>query len=329
MDKSIGVGLIVGLAIATSLYVYNTDRFNTAQKVILYICVFVPPVQWLLILIFLLYDYILKQTSNEGKEKRVIQKQTSDYDSKLEYLKDLKDKGILTKEEYTQKSAKLKSEKKHTEIKQTDEYKKLKSLYDDDVLTKEEFESKVQKLSTSQSGFLFHKIKEGSSRRIGDFEEYVIDNNLGEKYEHIYKAIKDNRFFIYKEGEILFFDTKSEILNFLKSKKHYKSFTYQGIDYNIADNLSEGYFLISDENLNYGFANKDKIVTIKPKYEFAESFRDGLALVRLNRKFGFIDYSGKVVIDLMYDDASSFNNGTANVEIGGKKYTINKNGERV
>lgn len=250
-------------------------------------------------------------------------------DDKLEKLRDLYYDGYLTQDEFNQKSAKLKADKTKKEVEQTAEYKKLKDLYDDGILTKEEFESKVQKLSTSQSGFLFRKIKEGNSRRIGVYEEYIIDNNLGEKYEHIYKAIKDNRFFIYKEGEILFFDTKSEILNFLKSKKHYKSFTYQGIDYNIADNLSEGYFLISDGNLNYGFANRDKIVTIKPKYEFADSFSNGLALVRFNRKFGFIDYSGKVVIDLMYDDASSFKNGIADVEVGGYKHTINKKGKKI
>ena len=297
MDKSIGVGIMVGVFISIGFLIYELSKKAKDRYV--------------------------------NKDLYKARKESDEIEDKLEKLRDLYNDGYLTKDEFNQKSAKLKAEKTKKEVEQTAEYKKLKDLYDDGILTKEEFESKVQKLSTSQSGFLFHKIKEGSSRRIGDFEGYVIDNNLGEKYEHIYKAIKDNRFFIYKEGEILFFDTKSEILNFLKSKKHYKSFTYQGIDYNIADNLSEGYFLISDENLNYGFANKDKIVTIKPKYEFAESFSEGLALVRLNRKFGFIDYSGKVVIDLMYDDASSFNNGIANVEIGGLKYTINKNGEKI
>ena len=297
MDKSIGVGIMVGVFISIGFLIYELSKKAKDRYV--------------------------------NKDLYKARKEADEIEDKLEKLRDLYNDGYLTKDEFNQKSAKLKSDKTKKEVEQTAEYKKLKDLYDDGILTKEEFESKVQKLSTSQSGFLFRKIKEGNSRRIGDFEEYVIDNNLDEKYEHIYKAIKDNRFFIYKEGEILFFDTKSEILNFLKSKKHYKSFTYQGIDYNIADNLSEGYFLISDGNLNYGFANKDKIVTIKPKYEFAESFKDGLALVRLNRKFGFIDYSGKVVIDLMYDDASSFKNGIADVEVGGYKHTINKKGKKI
>lgn len=204
MDINIGVGLIVGLVIATTLYVYNTDRFNTVQKIILYMCVIFPPAQWLLILIFLTLDYTIDTNSKETKERREIIKQASNYDSKLDYLKDLKDKELLTEEEYNQKAEKINSEKKDTEIKQTEEYIKLKSLYDDGILTKEEFEDKISKIKIENSIFNFYKIKSGKNFKIGKFEEYYVENKYGKKFKNIYKSLSSNKFFIYKNGKLYF-----------------------------------------------------------------------------------------------------------------------------
>ena len=69
----------------------------------------------------------------------------------IDNLKDLKEKGILTEEEYNQKANKIESEKKEENIKNSQEYKQLKSLFDNGVLTKEEFESKIKRLSTNKT----------------------------------------------------------------------------------------------------------------------------------------------------------------------------------
>jgi hypothetical protein len=146
MDKDIGVGLIIGLLVATTIYVYNSIRFNKAQKIILYICIIFPPAQWVLILVFLLYDYLKNQNSPEVKTQKENVKQTQSIADKLETLKELHEQGILSDNEYYEKSAKLKTEKLQIELKQTDEYKKLKSLYDDGILTKDELKSKIEKI---------------------------------------------------------------------------------------------------------------------------------------------------------------------------------------
>ena len=260
MDKNIGVGLIVGLLIATTIYVYNSKRLSVTQKGILYICVIFPPAQWLLILIFLAVNY---KISKNSKEKTVSSasirrtNQSSKQNDSHQTLKDLHKQGILTDDEYYEKSTKLKSEKLKSEIEQTPEYRKLRSLYDDGILTKAEFEKKVEKI-----------------RKPSD--------------------LKNSSF-------------------------------------NIVSELSDGYYLITDLEINYGFADKNNCVIIKPKYEFAENFTNGLALVRINGKFGFIDTNDILVIDNIYDDAESFKTGrkTTSVRIENDKHYINIRGERV
>ena len=65
------------------------------------------------------------------------------------------------------------------------------------------------------------------------------------------------------------------------------------------------------------------------KYDYAESFSGGFALVKLKGKWGFINTEGKEVIPLKYDWAMSFENGKAKVELNGEYFYINTKGERV
>jgi hypothetical protein len=187
MDTNIGVGLIIGLLAATTIYVYNSSKFNNAQKVVLYLCIIFPPAQWVLILIFLLFDYLKNQKSPEVKTQKESVKQRQSTDDKLQTLKDLHNKGILTDNEYYEKSAKLKTEKLQSDLKQTDEYKKLKSLYDDGILTKDEFDKKVNLIITAQQ-------KDESSSIYGDWKlaEYNVNslNKLPE--DDIYININPN-----------------------------------------------------------------------------------------------------------------------------------------
>ena len=50
---------------------------------------------------------------------------------------------------------------------------------------------------------------------------------------------------------------------------------------------------------------------IKPQYEEALLFSEGLAAVKKNGKWGYIDETGKVVIPFQYDQAYTFNEGKA------------------
>ncbi len=66
MEHNIGVGAIVGLATASSFYIYNSKKLNSVQKTILLICVLFPPAQWLGILIVVAYN---KNKENNSVEK--------------------------------------------------------------------------------------------------------------------------------------------------------------------------------------------------------------------------------------------------------------------
>jgi KWG repeat domain protein len=70
-------------------------------------------------------------------------------------------------------------------------------------------------------------------------------------------------------------------------------------------------------------------VVISLKYDWAGSFSEGLAPVRLNGKYGYINKSGKLVLPLKYEDAWDFREGLAPVELSGMWGYINKSGKLV
>jgi WG repeat protein len=56
-----------------------------------------------------------------------------------------------------------------------------------------------------------------------------------------------------------------------------------------------------DEQGKYGFIDREGVVVLAPKYEWAREFVNGLALVRLDRSLGFIDASGSLKVTLPPD----------------------------
>jgi len=256
MDKSIGVGLIVGGVIASSLYVYQSDKFTKAQKAFLLICIIFPPLQWVSILIVLAYNNYKEQNSPEVLREKQAIKQTNSFDDKINSLKELKDKEILTEQEYNEKVKNLENYKKDSELKLSEDYIKLKSLFEDGILTKEEFENKVEILKSKL------EVKENTSPE--------------EKEE--------------------FFD---------------------------------GLCVFANENLDYGFKDTQGEIIIKPIYEYADNFSNGLALVRDNGKFGFINTNGEIVIDIVYENAMSFSNDKALVLLKKREFYIDKNGNEI
>jgi hypothetical protein len=144
MENNIGVGAIIGLALTTSIYVWNNEKFSGVQKTILLICIVFPPAQWLGILVVLAYNNYKLNNSIEKVQERKVEQVKVNLDNSISSLKDLKDKGILTAEEYKTKVAKINAEKDEQSLKNSLEYRQLKSLSDNGILTKEEFESKVK-----------------------------------------------------------------------------------------------------------------------------------------------------------------------------------------
>lgn len=147
MEHNIVVGAIVGLATASTLYIYKSNNFNTLQKTILLICIIFPPVQWLGILLVLAYNNYIESKLDEKVTERKVEQNINILDLQNKNLKDLKVKGILTEEEYNTKVEKIIADKKDNNLKNSTEFKQLKSLLDSGILTTEEFNNKLELLS--------------------------------------------------------------------------------------------------------------------------------------------------------------------------------------
>src|SRR5262245_22314347 len=77
-------------------------------------------------------------------------------------------------------------------------------------------------------------------------------------------------------------------------------------------------FVIWDERGKFGYIDETGRVVIKPQFDEAYPFTDGLAAVSIGEKAGFIDASGKIVVPLRYHGTLPFSDGLAAVFIAEK-----------
>lgn len=67
----------------------------------------------------------------------------------------------------------------------------------------------------------------------------------------------------------------------------------------------------------WGFVDKNGEIVIKPKYDDARSFSNGLAAVKISDKWGFIDTSGNLCIEAKFYETKDFNEkGSCFVKVG-------------
>ena len=81
-------------------------------------------------------------------------------------------------------------------------------------------------------------------------------------------------------------------------------------------------------NGKYGYVSGGKLV-IPCQFDDARSFSEGIATVKIEKKWGFINTIGKLVIPCEFDDAESFSEGLAKVKIEEKWGFINTDGKLV
>ena len=81
-------------------------------------------------------------------------------------------------------------------------------------------------------------------------------------------------------------------------------------------------------NGKYGYVSGGKLV-IPCQFDDARSFSEGIATVKIEKKWGFINTIGKLVIPCRFDDAKSFSEGIATVKIEEKWGYINTDGKLV
>lgn len=90
---------------------------------------------------------------------------------------------------------------------------------------------------------------------------------------------------------------------------------------------SEGLALFFDKDNKAGYVDEGGRIVIKPQFEKADSFKEGLALVLIENRCGYIDQKGNMIIQPEYEYAGSFSEGLAEAKINGKYGYINKKGE--
>ena len=77
----------------------------------------------------------------------------------------------------------------------------------------------------------------------------------------------------------------------------------------------------------WGYLNRKGEFAIKPAYQSAKNFSDGLAAVKIDSKWGFINMKGELAIPANFDDIKYFNSGINWVKKDDVWMYINKKGE--
>jgi len=196
------------------------------------------------------------------KERAII----NEISEKEENLTNLRDKGILSEEEFNSKISKIHQDRAKSELEKTQEYQQLQQLYKSEVLTKEEFDTKVnllikkQNLEPQEIG-LKNKFSNTGLQKLGEF--------------------KEARARVWDEDQLYgFVNSNYEVV--IPPK------------YSLAEDFSEGLALVMLYS-EFGFINKNGEVIIPFQYDDAKSFKKGVAKVRLGKEEFYIDKTGKEV----------------------------------
>lgn len=100
-----------------------------------------------------------------------------------------------------------------------------------------------------------------------------------------------------------------------------------GMDY---WNLTEGLRVLQDRNGKWGYADKNFRTVIPCKYEKAEEFSDGIAIIGLNGKVGLIDKNGNVLVPVIYDSLLPFKSeGYIIAQQNNQKFLISTNNYQI
>lgn len=156
--------------------------------------------------------------------------------------------------------------------------------------------------------------KTGSLKAYQSFiEEFPTNRNISTAWRKMVDAYLQNDY------------SANNIQNFLRDFENYPFKEDLKNELLMADRI----MLPIRERNKWGYIDNEGENYIRPSYESASLFYEGLAIVELEEKYGFVDKRGIVVIDAIFDDAFKMNEGHAVVEIQGKLGMINRSGEFV
>lgn len=146
---------------------------------------------------------------------------------------------------------------------------------------------------------------------------YFIDKN-GELF--VDKSFDYALPFIYPNSTIIQLGENKGVLTY------WKKLVFD-LDYKIYEMNSEGYFIISDKNDKYGYADSFLTPVIKPSFDTVSTINKGYAVVMLNNKFGMINKKGQFILKPEYDELEFFYNSMAYCKKNNKKGFVNWSGQ--
>jgi len=139
-------------------------------------------------------------------------------------------------------------------------------------------------------------------------EDIVLNNNTGSYFTEDITLVKQNSLFgFYNKYGVMIVPCK----------------------YTWADFFSQGKAVVVDVSGNYRFVDKSGKSVFPPKFTKAYGFHNGVAIVKLDKKFQMIDTLGKVVKTFSYDEMIPFFDGTAAVKKGNLWGFIDEKGNEI
>jgi hypothetical protein len=158
MNERVVVGFMVGLVFSVGTWVWYSDFFTKAQKIIISISLLFPPGALAVILLISIYNKISESNiaAPRTAENRPI-KDLKILEESLSKIKELHLKGIFSDSELNEKASELENQIQsikeervnqsfELKVKETEEYKALVVLRSSQVIDGEEFDKKVKKL---------------------------------------------------------------------------------------------------------------------------------------------------------------------------------------
>jgi uncharacterized protein YdbL (DUF1318 family) len=198
------------------------------------------------------------------------------------------------------------------------------------------FGAKIQTDSNKGTGKITYSgktisIKSGSNIASVNGKTIKLQAGIETKNKQLFISAKDyavvtGKTYIYYNGLISFADTKAAL----------NTITDDYILDEISTQISGGksvlnYPTLYSENEKYGYKDKSGKVVIKPAYDKALDFSEGLAAVAINDeqgnlKYGYINVKGNFVVGFKYNWVGSYNNGLAPVILNDGAGFIDKSG---
>lgn len=155
-------------------------------------------------------------------------------------------------------------------------------------------------------------------------EGFVLGTSLGQALDNYFGAALSNRKpSDFSEGiaVISFEDGRFRLID-LDGSSPDKDFAAIGT-------YSEGCAPATSDGKRWGYINKSGEWIVKPAFEKARSFSEGLAPVQVGGKWGYIDQKGKLIAQPKYDAAYPFQDGMALIRIEKKRGFVSHVGSLV